>query len=121
MTDNLFFERKMHIFWIVILSLLAAAKAWDWIYWFFALYLPYQWHRPHRVKDGTSKRINYSYHKYKIAWRQGWLCPICWQSLDLYVDLDHRLPLAEGGLDALSNLQLIHVKCHSVKTRKITV
>ena len=34
-----------------------------------------------------------------------------------YLRVDHVLPLADGGVDALGNIQLLCVDCHRVKTR----
>lgn len=32
-------------------------------------------------------------------------------------ELDHIIPVAEGGVDSLSNVQWLCVSCHAVKTR----
>lgn len=34
------------------------------------------------------------------------------------VEIDHKIPLALGGVDKLENLQLLHGHCHHQKTSK---
>lgn len=34
-----------------------------------------------------------------------------------YMEVDHILPLVDGGIDAVSNIQLLCVDCHREKTR----
>mgnify|MGYP001607882127 CR=1 FL=1 len=48
--------------------------------------------------------------------RDGELCLFCHQILGDKVDIDHIIPLAENGPNVLSNLRLLHIKCH--KTRR---
>jgi RNA-directed DNA polymerase len=49
-----------------------------------------------------------------LATRQGGCCPVC--RTDLYngepLDVHHRMPVADGGTDAWSNLILCHEACH---------
>ncbi|MGI8515379.1 MAG: HNH endonuclease [Acidimicrobiia bacterium] len=55
-----------------------------------------------------------------IADRDGWVCQICGQPVSHTRDrapgspsLDHVIPLAQGGPDAMSNLRLTHLACNA--------
>jgi RNA-directed DNA polymerase len=50
----------------------------------------------------------------RVAARQGWLCPVCKDSLNNGEELhEHRLfPGRKGGTYTLDNLQLLHLYCH---------
>lgn len=52
-----------------------------------------------------------------IARDQG-ICGICGQLVTGRADIDHILPKAKGGTDAMSNLMLTHAECHSRKTAR---
>ncbi len=55
--------------------------------------------------------------KAAIIQRQEGLCPCCGTSLeDENVEFDHILPLADGGLDCVDNLQALTKECHRQKT-----
>lgn len=46
------------------------------------------------------------------------ICPECNQPIrvDVTPDYDHKMPLADGGAHAESNLRAIHPRCHKRKT-----
>jgi len=58
----------------------------------------------------------------KILQRDGYLCqcPLCQgEALPLLADeVDHIIPLAQGGSNAMDNLQAINRYHHQIKTRK---
>lgn len=58
----------------------------------------------------------------RVAIFQRWdgLCCICWGKISVGEgwDLDHTIPLAQGGEDEASNLRPVHRKCHAIKTKK---
>ncbi|PSB57434.1 group II intron reverse transcriptase [Chamaesiphon polymorphus] len=64
-------------------------------------------------KNGKSKWERNS-RNYKIAQNQNWKCPICGEPLINGEELDthHIIPVAQGGLDDLENLQHLHAACH---------
>ena len=49
-----------------------------------------------------------------IAWKQGYKCPICGQSLfnDEPLNLHHITPKCKGGKDTKDNLVWLHLYCH---------
>ena len=51
---------------------------------------------------------------YKIAQTQNWFCPICGEPLfnGEKINTHHIVPVAQGGLDDISNLQHLHTPCH---------
>ena len=54
----------------------------------------------------------------QIAYRQGYVCPICRKSLSSAWDVDHIIRLADNGSNNPSNLQVICTSCHRIKTAK---
>jgi len=55
-----------------------------------------------------------------VAGRDGWICQLCGEPVSRIRDrsplspsLDHVIPLARGGSDAMPNLRLAHVACNS--------
>ena len=48
--------------------------------------------------------------------RDAGICQICGLLVIGRGDVDHIVPKARGGTDALDNLQYVHVACHSRKT-----
>ena len=52
---------------------------------------------------------------------QSWNCAHCAQVLPAAYQIDHRIPLASGGADALSNLQALCPNCHAAKTQREAV
>ena len=51
---------------------------------------------------------------YLIAQNQNWKCPICGEPLlnGESIETHHIVPVAQGGLDDISNLQHLHTPCH---------
>ncbi|WP_193200968.1 group II intron reverse transcriptase/maturase [Nostoc sp. MG11] len=51
---------------------------------------------------------------YKIAQNQNWKCPICGEPLfnGEEIETHHIVPVAQGGLDNVKNLQHLHKACH---------
>jgi 5-methylcytosine-specific restriction protein A len=79
---------------------------------------PHNWHRGSRHETG-----------YGTAWdklrlvvlrRDGYLCQcaMCKSTgrVRLAGEVDHIVPKAKGGTDALDNLQAIHHECHRIKS-----
>jgi RNA-directed DNA polymerase len=69
--------------------------------------------------ENRNRKLGKSYwakgsNNYFIAQNQHWKCPICGEPLlnDEEVDTHHIVPVAQGGLDDLSNLQHLHAPCH---------
>ncbi len=54
--------------------------------------------------------------KRDVIHRDGSRCAQC-GATDQPLALDHRIPHAEGGTDALANLQLLCPPCHDAKTQ----
>ena len=48
--------------------------------------------------------------------RDAGICQICGKLVTGRGDVDHILPKARGGTDAMENLQFAHAECHSRKT-----
>lgn len=57
---------------------------------------------------------------YKIAQNQNWKCPICGEPLfkGEEIETHHIVPVAQGGLDDIENLQHLHKACHKQKHSK---
>jgi RNA-directed DNA polymerase len=51
---------------------------------------------------------------YLIAQNQNWKCPICGEPLlnGETIETHHIVPVAQGGLDDISNLKHLHTACH---------
>nr|YP_009514394.1 putative reverse transcriptase and intron maturase [Caulerpa lentillifera]AXG75898.1 putative reverse transcriptase and intron maturase [Caulerpa lentillifera]QUV75634.1 hypothetical protein [Caulerpa lentillifera] len=56
----------------------------------------------------------------KLIKRQKGICPFCKGTFDhnSKMDVDHIIPISQGGKDTYSNLQLLHRHCHVEKTLK---
>lgn len=69
--------------------------------------------------DGAVERID----PHSIYERDSWICQLCHRSVDAMLrhpdpasaSLDHRLPLAAGGLHVSENVQCAHLRCNLVK------
>jgi 5-methylcytosine-specific restriction protein A len=48
--------------------------------------------------------------------RDAGICQLCGKLVTGRGDVDHIVPKAKGGTDAMENLQFVHVGCHSQKT-----
>ena len=69
--------------------------------------------------DKRNQKLGKSYYakgskKYLIAQNQKWRCPICGEPLlnGEEIETHHIVPVSEGGLDDISNLQHLHTPCH---------
>lgn len=56
-----------------------------------------------------------------LGYRQGWRCFKCRARFNSTVEVDHIVPLAEGGSNELSNLSILCVQCHAFKTQDESV
>jgi 5-methylcytosine-specific restriction endonuclease McrA len=69
--------------------------------------------QPRKIKrtltDGTKK---------VVAASQSWICTICSTLLSSAFQVDHVLPLWNGGTDALENLCALCPSCHAIKTQR---
>jgi hypothetical protein len=52
----------------------------------------------------------------RVAWRQDWNCVDCAKMLDWAFEVDHRVPLAQGGTNAEDNLAACCACCHARKS-----
>lgn len=68
-------------------------------------------------KARTSKRAVSTLAWKEIGFKQHWCCAGCMAMLEPTMEVDHIIPLEQGGKDCLDNLQLLCVKCHARKTR----
>lgn len=59
---------------------------------------------------------------FKVAENQNWKCPICGEPLfnGEEIETHHIIPVAQGGLDDMENLQHLHKACH-LQVHKIQV
>jgi len=69
--------------------------------------------------DKRSQKLGKTYwargsKNYQIAENQTWKCPICGEALfnGEEIETHHIVPVAQGGLDDISNLQHLHTPCH---------
>jgi len=55
----------------------------------------------------------------KLMKKQKLKCPICGEFFDIgsHIEIDHIVPVANGGPDIYENLQAVHDHCHRNKTR----
>lgn len=66
--------------------------------------------------DGQVERID----PHAVYERDRWVCQLCWEPVDPLLrhpdlasaSLDHRIPLAAGGLHAEENVQCAHLQCN---------
>jgi retron-type reverse transcriptase/5-methylcytosine-specific restriction endonuclease McrA len=67
----------------------------------------------------SKKHAGYSLRQRTLFLRQKGVCPQCKTPIrSLNVHVDHVIPKAKGGKDEYSNLQLLHIHCHVLKTAK---
>ena len=64
------------------------------------------------------KRSVRAHTKKTVAASQQWRCAHCQDMLDALYEVDHCIPLFQGGTNAVSNLQALCPDCHSIKTRE---
>ena len=60
-------------------------------------------------------------HKKIVAARQAWTCAHCKQLLSSAYQVDHTIPLWEGGEDDISNAVAVCSNCHSLKTQEESI
>lgn len=56
--------------------------------------------------------------KKRIAASGGWTCAICKRVLPASFQIDHVVPLSEGGEDHADNMQSLCPNCHADKTQR---
>ena len=56
------------------------------------------------------------YLKKMVAASGGWRCACCGLPLDASYEVDHIIPLSQGGTNDKSNLQALRSECHKLKT-----
>jgi len=67
----------------------------------------------------TKRSVASRSRKQIIAADQHGICPACGLVLTgAGLDLDHILPLADGGTNEIDNLAWLHTVCHKLKTTK---
>ena len=68
--------------------------------------------------DQTSNRKLFSeFEKQSIASSYDYKCNICRSDLvEREFDIDHKIPIAQGGKNSIENLQPLCKKCHKFKT-----
>jgi RNA-directed DNA polymerase len=57
---------------------------------------------------------------YEVAQNQHWKCPACGEPLfnEEEIETHHIIPVAQGGLDSIENLQHLHSACHKQEHTK---
>lgn len=65
--------------------------------------------------DRTGRSVSGTKKKY-VAAAQGWKCNGCQKSLDAWYEVDHKVRLADGGSNHISNLVALCRNCHGQKT-----
>ena len=65
-------------------------------------------------KSQKSEATKWNAKQEQVAYKQGYNCPICKQSLfnDEELHLHHLTPRSEGGKDTINNLVWVHLFCH---------
>jgi 5-methylcytosine-specific restriction endonuclease McrA len=72
---------------------------------------------------GRARTKRFELHKASICQRDGWRCGLCNKPVNrrkrhphpLAPSIDHIIPLAKGGTNDLTNLQLAHLHCNLEK------
>lgn len=64
------------------------------------------------------RRRTYSQDVKRMVYiKSGGRCSICGKRMDLdECNLDHRIPLSKGGIDAVENLDCVHIQCNLIKS-----
>jgi RNA-directed DNA polymerase len=70
------------------------------------------WEKRHQKQGKLHWEKNSKY--YLVAQAQNWKCPTCGEPLlnDEELETHHRVPVAQGGLDDVENLEHLHKTCH---------
>ena len=65
-------------------------------------------------RSQKSEAAKWNAKQEQVAYKQGYNCPVCKQSLfnDEELHLHHITPRSEGGKDTLNNLVWVHLFCH---------
>ena len=66
-------------------------------------------------KNGSTRSVSGTKKKY-IAAAQEWKCNDCGEQLDAWYEVDHKVRLADGGSNHVSNLVALCRNCHGKKT-----
>lgn len=69
----------------------------------------------HVLESKTKRNVN-NCKKKKVAALQQWKCGICQQLLDETYEVDHIIPLYQGGSNEIDNLMALDPICHKKKT-----
>ena len=73
----------------------------------------------HMMSSGTKttqrRVVNKTKKKY-VASQQNWKCKNCDEQLSYTFEIDHRIPLENGGSNHVTNLDALCVGCHKEKT-----
>lgn len=80
----------------------------------------HDWRNKHANKNKPHGNRIHTTHTYREAIinfcleRDGSLCQLCLKPLVMeYVSIDHKIPVALGGLHRMNNLRLAHATCNS--------
>ena len=67
------------------------------------------------MRGGKKRNVSENVKKY-IASQQNWKCQLCQNQLDATYEVDHIIPLYQGGTNDYENLQALCRNCHGKKT-----
>jgi hypothetical protein len=70
-----------------------------------------------RYGGRTTKRAVSTLAWKEIGFKQQWCCAGCLEMLKPTMEVDHIIPLEQGGKDCMENLQVLCAECHARKTR----
>ena len=65
--------------------------------------------------ESTSRSVSGTKKKY-VAASQNWKCNGCQGTLDAWYEIDHKIRLADGGSNHITNLVALCRNCHGKKT-----
>ena len=66
----------------------------------------------------SSRRLLSEAVKKQVAYRQQWKCSVCRELLPPSYQIDHTIPLCDGGADDESNTTAMCPTCHANKTQQ---
>lgn len=73
-------------------------------------------YHPMNLNPNKDRRKYSADVKRMVYLRNNGRCAICGKRVDLNkCNLDHRIPISKGGIDAVENLDCVHVKCNYIK------
>lgn len=97
--------------WILVGFCQMESRAWLEWHWYRGLY-PRRGRSARRGIRGVKRR--------QVIERDGQVCGICRQSVpDGQIEIDHIIPVSQGGSDDLDNLQVAHVLCNRRKGARV--